>query len=404
MSTKFKTYRSIKIESIIAFVTLLAFMFPRGFDEYLPTYSIVHKTLLALSVSYVLASNFANLISSSKIEGKMNFCLMIIYHFVLLLITLLIQHGVNEGVQKIFFTPAFFWLCSNQINKDYRKFLSIFSDILIVILFLNITLFNEHIFPQYFAIDRHITFLGHVQVIAQIGLLAITVGVINYPIDSRKSRILIIISIINMIYSMTAVSFISIGGLLIGVLMTKKFSIWKNISAKTIYIATLLMNMSVLIAMPNLQNKFSAYHIDLSMSGRTYVWEVIIYTMKGHWILGYGAYGVLFKMFWNLWSGNKAGSNYAHNEILQLTLDGGIVLLIVYIVFVFSCASSLNKCKNIEGKRICIVIMGVFGLISIVESVTEYYYYFAFLAIVSNFKRISYDLSYQQRCLYCEVK
>ena len=100
---------------------------------------------------------------------------------------------------------------------------------------------------------------------------------------------------------------------------------------------------------------------------------------------------MLFRVFWNDWGGNYYGSNYAHSEILQLLLDGGLVLLIVYVFMMMSCMNKMSKCKNCKEKNIAILLLGIFSVISIIESVTEYYYYFGFLAITASLELILHD-------------
>lgn len=390
MQTRIDYKKRFHKKTILLFVILLPFLFPRGFSEFFPWYKNVQRYLLAFA-TVIIFFNF--LISLSRKRIKLNFAInwVLVYHGVLLLITLCIQGGVTEGIQKIFFAPVFFILCMEQIKLNWKYFLNVFSTMLIMLFTLNITIFNQWMFPNFFLVSKHITFIGHVQIISQIGILSIIIGSIMIDEKKKKSILLITLGVLNMLYSMTLVSYIALFFLAIGIMLIKKTKI--RLFKKPIIIYWIPQAVSVgLIALTKaLRGFYFINEIDVSMGGRMFIWAAVLEKLKGHWLFGYGAFGVLFRVFWNDWGGNYYGSNYAHSEILQLLLDGGLVLLIVYVFMMMSCMNKMSKCKNCKEKNIAILLLGIFSVISIIESVTEYYYYFGFLAITASLELILHD-------------
>lgn len=278
-----------------------------------------------------------------------------------------------------------------QIKKNWRYFLDVFSTLLIIIFVLNITVFNQWIFPNYFLVDRHVTFIGHVQIVAQMGLLSVLIGSIMLKEKRKKNIILIILGILNMIYSRTLVSFISLAILLFGILIIMKIKRRSFNNPIKFFTLPYLISIVLISITQSLKGFYFLGTINISISGRMFIWTAVLEKVKGHWIFGYGAFGTLFRVFWNDWAGNYSGSNYTHSEILQLLIDGGIVLVIIYFCMMNSCIKKLNICQGCKEKSITVLLLGVFSAIAIVESITEYYYYFGFLAIVSSLRLIIQD-------------
>ena len=91
------------------------------------------------------------------------------------------------------------------------------------------------------------------------------------------------------------------------------------------------------------------------------------------WLLGYGAYGVNIVPFWEI---GKDGFNYAHNDLLQHLLDGGIVLSLIFYIIIYKQLNQLSFIKDEKVKNVMYSITFLFFIIMLVESSTEYYYYF----------------------------
>ncbi len=121
----------------------------------------------------------------------------------------------------------------------------------------------------------------------------------------------------------------------------KKYSKLSN--ANILYPIYSLMFISVIIL--RLQSYFSfiienILHKSISFTGRTSIWDIAIELIKHSPLIGYGVYeghGLIFI---------RNQYYYAHNAILEVMLQGGIIALFFFILmFVFS-AVSLNRNKS----------------------------------------------------------
>ena len=108
--------------------------------------------------------------------------------------------------------------------------------------------------------------------------------------------------------------------------------------------------------------------------------------------------GVLLKVFWSKWEGDGSGMNYAHNDILQVLLDGGAIQLILFILMIFSYLNNVKKCKDkkmITFSNLCLISMLI---VMSFESVMNYFYIFIFLSIMAYLPEISSNIKNKKEC------
>lgn len=67
--------------------------------------------------------------------------------------------------------------------------------------------------------------------------------------------------------------------------------------------------------------------------------------------------------------------------ILQVILDGGIILVISFVLMLFSGFKSANRSRSPNDKYWFNAYFIIFLIIGIIESVQEYFYFFAFIII-----------------------
>ena len=247
---------------------------------------------------------------------------------------------------------------------------------------LNITVFNQLIFPQLFSVDNHIMFIGHVQVASEIGLLAVYVGYLKAmnPDGKFEGYLLMIVAFVNMLYAETSASYIAIFELLVFMILGRNTGFRRFISKSVIVLTLILIIISGFII--NIKIDSNTYFLNTILNGRLFVWNQGMDLVKESPLFGYGAYGVKIQVFWSQWVSNGIGFNYAHNTILQLLLDGGIVLMVIFIIAVLSYIKTINIIHNGKLRYISCVIMLVFITVGLVESLTEYNYFFIFLSIL----------------------
>lgn len=362
--------------NIIYYIILLAFLFPRGFSEV----SNIYKTLMAvwvwIATFMIVVQVFYNVI---KVKNSINMkiCLFSLYFIANIIITIFNSSKLSGGLQQLIAYPLLIVFLILNIKKRPEKILNDIINIYIVLLTLNL-IFTRIFFKNLF----HITFLGHVQVIAQIGIMVIFITIIYWMIFEKHKRKLIYILVITTINMFTtdADTAILSAVILIIVGITYKWKLYHLFSLNTIFylIGMLILNLLMVY--------MSIFYTNFDFNGRGIIWkEAFAYILQKP-ISGYGLYGILLHPFWTQWTGE--GFNYAHNQIVQILLDGGVLLLLLFIITLFV-AFSYSK-KKLDARYLVLGNSVVIALnfIMIYDSLTIYCYFFIILAVAYMFPYI----------------
>lgn len=384
----------------LLYIILIPFLYPRGFSEYISVYKIFFTLWLYGAIVCVFLIAIFEISNYTVSLKPYNFWLTL-YFLVMAFLTLLIRKSFNGGLQKTFATPALCILCAIYLKKNPKIFIKCLNNLLIIVFLLNLTIFNPLLWKEYFApAENHITFLGHVQINAQLGTVGIFFACLSYYLNiaNRKKMILqVIVSIITMIMSFTNASYIALI-LLIVFWLFEKSGIRKVIIFKTQIYVYLYILVNIFLFMFITYKGLSLSIAGFSLNGRGHIWREALNSFFRNPIHGYGVHGVLIKVFWSAWTGNGQGMNYMHNQILQVLNDGGSMLFIPYIFMIFSCIKNLNK---IQSKKLqfwlsgCMIIM---LFVMTFESVMDYFYvFFVFMAV-------SYLPEIQRKAMYTEAK
>ena len=386
MKTKFR----IKVWSIPLYLLLLPFFVPRGPYAYLSGYKSFFTYWLYVSMlGIVWLFIYSIVLCHTTYKKCINY--MLLYSASFIFITILTKGTLDEGLQKLFMAPMLCLLCAIYLHQKPVQFIDTISDILVCIFGLNCFIFNSFFWPNYFGAEKHLLFLGHVQIASQLGILGVLISYILLKLEfKKKSRILLFLSIITMIISKTSASFVTLFVLLIFYVLSKSNSIVSHykVNWKMIVLGFAVLNVLfwVLVSI-HISDEFGAA-LSVITNGRSFVWREVINLMQGHWMVGYGAYGVLIRVFWHEWSSTPEGMNYAHSEMLQRLLDGGIVLLVLFILFVHEYLKNIKDIHNKRSYYWISAIVVVLLTIMIFESVTEYYYFFIIISIIAYIPEI----------------
>lgn len=374
--------------AIVWYFAILPFLFPTGYANYYPVYKKMVVGMLGIALVIILAREIY-LIIANQGKIKVNFALiaLIVSEVILLVITLSVQGTVTQGLQKIIVIPVLCFFLDETCRKDLWYVINVICNILILDFVLNLFFFNQWLVPKYFLIENHIMFIGHVQVAAEIAILGIFIAYIEYSygVHKRKSIVLFILAMLTMLYAQTIASFMSIGLLAIFSLLGRNRGFKKHINKHIYFYSCIQIAISYVLINIQEIHLFSKYRavINTFFNGRPFIWSEGWELFEKRKFFGYGAYGVLIKPFWSAWSSNKLGFNYAHNTLLQLMLDGGIVLAIAFIITIALYIRELKKtdmCSNT--KYVAYVLLLIFLSIGLFESLTEYFYFFIFLSIL----------------------
>lgn len=385
MKNKFKIRFSLM--ELYFYFLLIPFFAPTGFNIYFDFYEKLF-TMWLLCSSVLVCLHFITKSLTQKFMVKKCVFFLIVYYLIFIMLTLGMQGGIEEGLKKLFIAPVFALLYATFLDDYKKEILTCTSNIFIVIFFLSLMVFNSTIFPEFFT--ERIVFVGHVQVAAQMGLLGIYIALIFLSCEKEyktKSLFLFFLSVLMMLQSKTIMAYITIAILMVS------YVIYKVGLAKKLYLINPYMYIGGWIVLNVLLLLFSRTahlsglmkYFDATLSGRSFVWTEAINLIKARPVWGYGAFGVNIVVFWHEWINSGDGMNYAHNEFLQRLLDGGLVLLIMFIVLLISYCKYLNEMKNVKIRFISSACLICFLVISLIESVTEYYYILAFLSILAYY-------------------
>lgn len=364
------------------YLILIPFLYPRGFQESFPAYKVFFTAWLYLAMVFI-AGMFIYRVGRQRLRYKSCVWVMILYYAAFFAITLATQGGIDEGLQKLFAAPTFCLLCAMCLRRRADSFIRCVSNLLIFNFALNATVFHPLLWKQYFDVDEHILFIGHVQIAAQVGVLGAFMAYLLFVSNHKgKARLLLLLSLATMLISETAASYIAI--LFIGLfyLLSKHFGDRRRVIFRPgMMIGLFLLANVVLLALPYaLQSSSLGTLFALATNGRTFVWAQAMEMIKSRWLTGYGAYGVLFRTFWMELASNTAGMNYAHNELLQQMLDGGAVLLILFMVMMYAYIRNIGRVRSRRLGYWAHAMLAVEMIIMLFESVTEYYYFLVLLS------------------------
>ena len=237
------------------------------------------------------------------------------------------------------------------------------------------------LFPNTLAINNngvHIYFLGirtrFSDLIFPYLLVSITK---NFEIKKNFPLLIfsIVISLFNIIYVKIGTA---VGGIIIFsflYLLDKKFSILKIITAPVSVFGALALNASICFF--RIQNIFAFFiekvlHENLSLTNRTIIWDRALEILKNNWILGLG-----------IQDGQARFVPYrgrlvqAHNQILQIVYEGGILALVTYFVAIFISVTRIDRKNKLFS--VCIAMLTTVIIMMTVERYGRYVYFYSIL-------------------------
>lgn len=376
MSFKLSRYR------FYIYFVVIAFLFPRGFGEINNIYHDVSSLLVWIAAFLILLKEIKYIINNIKI--KISGIFICLYFVLAFLITLINRGEVTSGLQQLIATPFLCLLVISNMQKNCKTLLEATMCVFMVEFILN---FIFMISP--FEFGEHLTFLGHVQMISQFGIVSILVSILYWMIfKTHKRRVifLVVITLVTMLTTDASSAILSAVALCIAYI-TYKWKLYHLFCFRTeIYLIGMII-MSLIVVYITSINRNIIPNIDFS--GRRFVWGEALIKIVNKPLFGYGIDGVLLQPFWTEWTGG--GFNYAHNQILQNMLDGGIVLAMAFWIMVYSFVKNVNKLKQKKYVVLFNATIVTLLFVMIFESVTLYCYMYFVLAIVYVFPKLEYS-------------
>ena len=160
-------YLNITTKSeLYIYQVIFAILCPRGPIELSSAYKYVF-TLFTWGIVALIWLRFFMRFPVIKHTVNKEYLPAVLYFVFAIIISLAVKRSVSGGLQQLFAYPTFFLFICEEMRRNSKTVIKAFAGILTVLLAMN--------FPLTLIIFRrvlyHITFLGHVQMISQFGVL-----------------------------------------------------------------------------------------------------------------------------------------------------------------------------------------------------------------------------------------
>lgn len=310
--------------------------------------------------------------------------LFIIYQIVLVLVTVFIQHNPTADLKRMYAVPILIFFFDDFFLKNYTTILKIIRNISTV--FLCVGFFYDMLVVKE---ARTVLFMGHIQIYSQIFVLNTLVCVLLFVKEKSYINIVpIFITMVACIFADTEVANICVVLFLAFLLISKflnklKEGYYKNV-CKILFFALMFVQAIFVLGNINnlLRNLMEYIGLDPTLNGRIFIWEQAISQSKENWFLGNGINGVNLSMAW----GNTF--DYMHNEFLQQFIEGGIVLLLLFICYLFFIAKSVDKIEYKSTKLWVSFSFFLLLVIMITDCGSRYFYAWIILQIIMHISKM----------------
>ena len=364
------------LQKIYYYFVVIAFLFPRGFSELNSTYHHFASGIVWIAVLLILFHE--NTIFVKKPIFKFNELFFPLYFVIAILITFL-NRGINiSGLQQLFAIPILCIFIVSNIHKHPKELFETFISVFIIELILNL-IFNL----LFFKTIEHITFLGHVQLVSQFGITALLMGALYWSLFKTHKYKLLFLFVMTFATMFTADADSAV---LSAMILSITYIVYKwklyhifCLKAEIYLFGMSILNLLVIYLTAVNRNIISG----LDFSGRSFVWADALLKIMNKPLFGYGIDGVLLHTFWTEWTGG--GFNYAHNQLLQNMLDGGVVLTIVFWCMILGFSSKINSLKQKRNRVLFNSALITLLFIMIFDCPTLYCYMFIVFSIIYVF-------------------
>ena len=387
-SVKMNIKHKVNRKRLMDWLILIPLLYPKGFAEYSSAYKRFFTLWLYMAVLCILV-----IATDKAIKGRLKInkrCKeVLLYYAAMIVMTFLIRMSFLDGLQKMFVAPMLAVFMYVELKTNPVDFIKSVNGVLMCSFILGLTIFNPIFWPSMFDPENnHLFFWGHVQVGAQLGLLSIIFSYAEYKLfrkcKKKKFIFSVVLAVCVMLMSATSMSYMIIAVLLIYTLLYEKIQLkWKGKKYVTLYV---VMNVLLFFVIAKLG---PALNIGgLSLNGRGFIWEKAIENFLKSPIWGYGVHGTLIQVFWSKWNGDGSGMNYMHNQLLQVANDGGLILLVLYVLMIYAVMDSIDKIPNKRIQKRCGGFMLAVLVVMSFESGLEYVYLLMALILLSEIKNL----------------
>ena len=356
------------------------------------SYSFLDKPFKILQILL-----FLYVIYELVIEGRIAYCsrtfyFLILYEIILLVSTLVngtsLYHWVLYGMTFI----SVFYFVEKYIRMYSKKTLKYILGVFLLMLILNLcsAIFQMGIQTR----GTTFYFLGlrtRVTDTVYVCLLALVLY-----LGQRKDRFYIFWGLVTILGSLIIFSvstlYIGLAIFIILIVLYKKKTLRKLVANKFFIcvVAAGIIGVVVFRIQENFNPIFALFGKGVDLNYRTYIWDSALLRIKesplslciGHGITELGEWATFEGRRWQ-----------AHNQFLQITLDGGLAGLVCFCFLIFS---SLRYCianRNDRKMFFCIALMISYLIIMITEIYSYYPQFYIIISVMGNLKYFRADIA-----------
>lgn len=314
--------------NILLIIVYCALIFPfigTNFISNAETFLKIYRCMSAIIITF-LTFNKKLSIKFDSVTGI--FLSYSIYQIIISMLNGTLSTGI---LFSIYFQLISLIFLQNKILENDYNFIYALCLLYNIILLLNIPSLIEQL--QFTAYNRNFL-IGGKNALAVFCIPSIYYNYLSMMLKNRKinlkGMIFIVIAIFTPLIGGSSTGFIASVIVIICVVFRKV-----NIKINVLYfvyvgVLLIMLNANLLNNIPIINSFITeTLNKDLTFTGRTFIWNKSLFFIKNNF-LGYGRGNNLLLNYFN-------GINECHNIFLQVLLDGGIISLILFLLYFFKC-------------------------------------------------------------------
>ncbi|WHX60510.1 O-antigen ligase family protein [Peribacillus frigoritolerans] len=346
---------------------------------YLNIYFFSNGTFKPVIYIWGIVSFFSTLLIFFTINRKLDrFDILVIYYFTFTILVALINRTLSIGIFYSIISLAGIIIFLNFYCKiNLKNFISalyyLYTTAALINFFTMIINFEES--------GETFYFLGGKNNIAMILLPTVIIVTLYSYLIKKKLTLINKLIVLTCLLSMQ----ISESGtaLVITLLIILFFIIYKKLfirfSEYLFIYALLFFSMVIFKLQETILNNFITGYLnkDVTMSGRTFLWDIALDNIKQNWLIGYGRGNSII---------NNSNSHLSevHNGILEILLSTGFIGLIIFILIFVLINRKMNNYKSHVFVKLLSFSIFLYMIMGLSESVFNQFQFWVLLILAYN--------------------
>ena len=333
--------KTVALYNILIFINVLSCIGIPCLEHYFSNIKIIYFIINILT--FIMISFYK---PKLKIGGFMKY--IIVFYAILMLSTIINNGDILQLIYEFstFFTTLL--LINSATKAESKKIINTIYTCLEILIYLN--LFIILAFPQglyHISSSRSFYLFNHVNEAIRFLLPGVCFCIINSYNKNNKltirSYLLFGVVALTLLLTWPATGIVGFAIFaLTWVLFYKKEKLTKIINPFVSHLFSL--GVSYLLIFKNIKDLaiaslFTFLKRDITLTGRTQLWNNALFHIRGKFLLGYGRQDTIFRK-------QYIGAISSHNNYLDILFEGGIVLLAWLFVTIFAIAKKLKQCAN----------------------------------------------------------